>query len=109
MGIRIIESSIVILYHNCSPIYKIQQVPDTPVWLLSQEKEKEALKSLCYLRGWTAPENVHKEFEELVTYAKALNCCVICMHNNSGEIQEKGETECEHDQMNVIKRFVFIV
>lgn len=87
-------------------------VPDTPVWLLSQGREKDALKSLCYLRGWTTPENVREEFDGLVEYAKAIDCCVIC-HKENKDVNEinndektiQTDTNCEHAKMNFIKRF----
>ncbi|XP_075984583.1 facilitated trehalose transporter Tret1-like [Anticarsia gemmatalis] len=80
-------------------------VPDTPVWLLSRGKEQDALKSLCYLRGWTSPDNVREEFDELVVYAKTIDSCVICNKENTENKHEKVENECEHDKINIIKRF----
>ncbi|CAH0596283.1 unnamed protein product [Chrysodeixis includens] len=74
-------------------------VPDTPVWLLSQGREEDALKSLCYLRGWTTKENVREEFDKLVIYSKSLDGCAICWK------ESKPDTDCDHDKMNVFKRF----
>ncbi|KAJ8711695.1 hypothetical protein PYW08_008649 [Mythimna loreyi] len=74
-------------------------VPDTPVWLLSQGREKDALKSLCYLRGWTTADNVKEEFDKLVVYSKSLNGCAICWKD------KRQESECDHYKMNVFKRF----
>ncbi|XP_038207397.1 facilitated trehalose transporter Tret1-like [Zerene cesonia] len=71
-------------------------VPETPVWLLVQGKEKEALKALCYLRGWTKPQNVQEEFDQLSVYSKNLRKCIIC-------VTEQDKT-CQHDTMNPIKR-----
>lgn len=75
-------------------------MPETPVWLLSRGKEKEALKSLCYLRGWTTPEHVREEFDQLTVYTKKLQNCIICY--KTGE----NEQDCKHDKMNFITRFV---
>lgn len=75
-------------------------MPETPVWLLSRGKEKEALKSLCYLRGWTTPDQVREEFDQLVAYTKKLQYCVICCKTG------KDELECRHGQINFLKRFV---
>lgn len=77
----------------------IGAVPDTPVWLLSQGREKDALKSLCFLRGWTTTDNVKEEFGELVEYSKNLEDCVICWKKG------QAESECDHSKMNPIKRF----
>ncbi|CAG9793504.1 unnamed protein product [Diatraea saccharalis] len=41
-------------------------VPETPVWLLSKGRQKQALRSLCRLRGWAKPEEVKEEFDQLV-------------------------------------------
>ncbi|CAH0402314.1 unnamed protein product [Chilo suppressalis] len=74
-------------------------VPETPVWLLSQGREKEALKSLCFLRGWTKPENVREEFDQLTIYCKQLQRCVICCKTEDDRI-----FDCEHTKVNFIKR-----
>ncbi|CAG9793501.1 unnamed protein product [Diatraea saccharalis] len=74
-------------------------VPETPVWLLSRGREKEALKSLCYLRGWTTPDNVRDEFDQLTVYCKKLECCAICCKTDDDEI-----IDCEHKKANVFKR-----
>lgn len=78
------------------------QLPDTPVWLLSQGRNKDALNSLCYLRGWTTPENVSEEFNNLVQYAKTIDCCVICLAENKDS--KPGEIQCQHHNINFIKR-----
>ncbi|XP_028172431.1 facilitated trehalose transporter Tret1-like [Ostrinia furnacalis] len=74
-------------------------IPETPVWLLYKGREKDALKSLCYLRGWTTPDNVREEFNELVVYTKNLQRCVICCQTDEDETKD-----CEHYKMNFIKR-----
>ncbi|CAG9793502.1 unnamed protein product [Diatraea saccharalis] len=76
-------------------------VPETPVWLLSRGREKDALKSLCYLRGWTKPENVREEFDQLTVYSKKLQRCVICCKTEEDETKD-----CEHYKMNCIRRFL---
>ncbi|KAG6462357.1 hypothetical protein O3G_MSEX013211 [Manduca sexta] len=76
-------------------------VPETPVWLLSQGRDKDALKALCFLRGWTTPDNVKEEFDRLVDYSKNLHRCAICC-----ETEKDSEPEdCEHHKMNMVKRF----
>ncbi|KAJ0172282.1 hypothetical protein K1T71_012255 [Dendrolimus kikuchii] len=75
-------------------------VPDTPVWLLSQGREKDALKSLCYLRGWATTEAVRDEFDKLVENTKNLNQCLFC------EIEGMKMENCEHYKMNIVKRYI---
>ncbi|XP_068619627.1 facilitated trehalose transporter Tret1-like [Battus philenor] len=77
-------------------------VPETPVWLISRGRDKDALKSLCYLRGWTKPENVKKEFDDLVEYSKKLRHCAICEN-----VKDGGSKSCEHWKMNALKRSIY--
>ncbi|RVE53403.1 hypothetical protein evm_001973 [Chilo suppressalis] len=76
-------------------------VPETPVWLLSRGREKDALKSLCYLRGWTTSDNVREEFDQLSVYSKKLQRCVICCKTEEDETKD-----CEHYKMNCVRRFL---
>ncbi|CAH2054603.1 unnamed protein product, partial [Iphiclides podalirius] len=78
-------------------------VPETPVWLLFKGREKEALRSLCYLRGWTTPDNVREEFDQLVEYSKKLQNCAICESLHGQEMKEV----CEHYRMNAAKRSLY--
>nr|XP_018906603.1 PREDICTED: facilitated trehalose transporter Tret1-like isoform X1 [Bemisia tabaci] len=52
-------------------ILAISQVPESPVWLLTKGRKADAMKALCWLRGWTTPECVRDEFEGLVRYVEA--------------------------------------
>ncbi|XP_034835783.1 facilitated trehalose transporter Tret1-like [Maniola hyperantus] len=72
--------------------------PETPVWLLAKNRDKEALQSLCKLRGWTTPDNVKAEFDELNAYSKNLLKCVICCNSY------KEQKTCEHESMNWFHR-----
>lgn len=40
-------------------------VPESPHWLVSKKRIKEARKSLQWLRGWTTPEAVEDELREI--------------------------------------------
>lgn len=48
----------------------IFQVPETPIWLLSRGRRDDAVKALCWLRGWVEPDQVQSEFDEIVRYSK---------------------------------------
>lgn len=62
-------------------------VPETPMWLLSKNRDPEALKSLQWLRGWVSERSVRPEFEEICRYSVNSNKCVVC---------EKGKLKCDH-------------
>ena len=63
-----------------------------------RHRDEDAQKSLCKLRGWTTPDNVKEEFDDLSNYSKKLQNCVIC----SG-IEQNVKT-CPHSSMNWFKR-----
>lgn len=71
-------------------------MPETPVWLLSKNREKEALESLCWLRGWTSKEAVQEEFDSLKKYRDHSNACDEC---------QRAETKCTHPLPTLMDRF----
>lgn len=73
------------------------QVPETPIWLLSKGRQKDALESLCRLRGWAQPEDVKQEFDELKEYYEELRQCVLCAK------QGKTVEPCEHYNTSTLK------
>ncbi|XP_059058729.1 facilitated trehalose transporter Tret1-like [Achroia grisella] len=76
-------------------------VPETPVWLLSKGRKKEALQSLCRLRGWVNPEDVKEEFDKLIQYGDEIQKCVICV------TEGKTEMACEHSKMNFFRKIIY--
>ncbi|RZF35770.1 hypothetical protein LSTR_LSTR012068 [Laodelphax striatellus] len=46
----------------------VYMIPETPIWLISKGKIKEAEKSLCWLRGWVEPEAIKQELDHTVHY-----------------------------------------
>ncbi|GBP96966.1 Facilitated trehalose transporter Tret1 [Eumeta japonica] len=76
-------------------------VPETPIWLISKGRKKEALKSLCRLRGWASPEAVKDEFDKLLSYNETLSRCPLCANATDGE-----EKRCEHESSNAIARSI---
>lgn len=90
------------------PYFFSFQVPETPIWLLSKGRQKEALHSLCRLRGWAKPEDVKEEFDQLVQYHDSIKQCVICV--NEGK---RYACPCEHSNKNIfsdiVKKFKYVV
>ena len=68
------------------------KVPETPVWLLSKGRIREAEKSLQWLRGWVSPQTVHKEFVDLQNYSNTSNACTSCA---------KQSVECQHPKQTI--------
>ncbi|XP_047537722.1 facilitated trehalose transporter Tret1-like [Vanessa atalanta] len=76
-------------------------VPETPIWLLSKGRQKEALQSLCRLRGWAKPADVQEEFNELLQYNDNITKCVVCNTEGKPDV-----LQCEHASYNVFKKLV---
>lgn len=70
-------------------------VPETPYWLLSKGRDKCAMKSLQWLRGWVSEKAVEKEFNELKRYSDNANKCTPC--------QKSGIAVCSHKEPFVVK------
>lgn len=51
------------------------QIPESPIWLIIRGDSAGAERSLCWLRGWTEPEVVRYEFQELVHYSRESGTC----------------------------------
>lgn len=77
------------------------QVPESPAWLTSQSRFKDALKALQWLRGCVSPQTVHKEFTDLQEFNQTSQACLSC---------SKQSLKCYHsmptffDKIKEIKR-----
>lgn len=84
--------------------------PETPIWLLSKNQPKEALKSLQWLRGCVTPETVHDEYQNMKNYSvmsKACNKCakqiINCEHTDTWIDKLKQLT-----RKRIVKPFILI-
>lgn len=46
------------------------QIPESPIWLLSQGENEKAMDAVRWLRGWTNQQAVANEYRDLVYYYK---------------------------------------
>uniref|UniRef100_A0A1B6CRC6 Major facilitator superfamily (MFS) profile domain-containing protein n=1 Tax=Clastoptera arizonana TaxID=38151 RepID=A0A1B6CRC6_9HEMI len=51
----------------------VSQIPESPVWLIMNNKIREAEQALCWLRGWVSINAVQKEMHSLLAYLKKSN------------------------------------
>ncbi|XP_058822151.1 facilitated trehalose transporter Tret1-like [Topomyia yanbarensis] len=68
-------------------------VPETPMWLLSKNREEDARKSLQWLRGWVSPAAVEKEFQEMQRYNTNAAKCTVCQKSQSARCEHPPPTE----------------
>lgn len=64
-------------------LIRVTQIPESPIWLMTKNREAEALKSLKWLRGWKVDDIVQAEFEELQRYKEYSNTCTACRKANA--------------------------
>lgn len=63
------------------------QVPETPQFLLSKNRTKDAENSLRWLRGWVPSQTVAQEFNKLQQHSERSKSCATC---------NKMEQKCSH-------------
>lgn len=63
------------------------KVPESPMWLLSKQRDETALKSLRWLRGWVHQNVVQTEYDSIKRFKETSNSCTDC---------RKSDTKCEH-------------
>lgn len=56
-------------------------VPETPYWLLAQNRVNDAHKSLQWLRGWVSQRNVETEFKDIISSVEDLKAQKKTLHN----------------------------
>ncbi|GAB0097348.1 facilitated trehalose transporter Tret1 [Sergentomyia squamirostris] len=89
------EAALICLTIPIFTIIAICFVPETPIWLLSRGREKQAMKSLQWLRGWVEAEAVQEEFLELQRYSINSNRCNPC---------QKIDQPCNHPPPTLIEK-----
>lgn len=84
--------------------------PETPIWLLSKNCPKKALKSLQWLRGCVSPETVRDEYQNMTKYSIMSNTCgacakqiIKCEHTDTWNDKRKQFT-----QKRIVKPFILI-
>lgn len=72
-------------------------VPETPQWLLSKNRAKDAEISLRWLRGWVSKETVSREFEDLKRHSEETKSCDSCTKNG---------LKCSHPLPTLVEKFL---
>lgn len=87
-------------------------MPETPSWLLTQNRFTEAEKSLQWLRGWVSSQTIQKELIELQNYANESTACAACTTQSIKCLHDK-PTFCnkmsEFKRKRTLKPFLLIM
>lgn len=88
LRVLVLINVLLCLFQSISPYQyilhskRLFQVPETPHWLLSKGRTRDAEKALCWLRGWVPKEFVSDEFKGLQRYSARAKSCYNCIENN---------------------------
>lgn len=85
-------------------ILAISMVPETPMWLLTKNRRRQALRSLQWLRGWVSAEHVREEFEQLQRYTENSN-----KSRHGDQLPSFGEKMRELKRQKTLKPFFIII
>lgn len=83
----------ILMIYRCISHFKI---PESPVWLLSKNREFDAQKSLQWLRGWVSEKSVQVEFTTMKRYNEYSNSCTEC---------QKANIKCTHPSPTMKQKF----
>lgn len=65
-------------FSSCCFSLNFWQIPESPNWLLSRDRPKDAVMSLQWLRGCVSAEYVNEEFTKLRNHSVVANTCGPC-------------------------------
>lgn len=77
-------------------LFNFLQLPETPQWLLSRNRDCEAEKSLRWLRGWVLSDAITHEFDDLKRHSDLFKSCTACIKQN---------LKCTHSSPSLSEKF----